>query len=464
MLKIDGLNIKSLPFENLSLLQTIEDFEGVSILEHYIDERKDDIISYLVDFDKTDKRILYAKITKNELLSYLIGINSLKQLLESISSDYLFLVDYNRDNEFKTATLISKYRIPTKYFPSDDSFYEEDLNDFYSEYLKEQYYYYRLKENAFIVTVKPKNDIHGQTVGAREAAIVLNNTTNSVEGYIRAKSFNVLKNDFGNADKINRRITTTKNFLSPRIAQVAFGSFEVWLAIDTLQFHGQDKYDSVIREGLIDGYKKDVLDVDFTSEEDAKIITEKFSEDERKMIFEPIWKLVESDRFYISISDPKKTIKRNTEGVKSSNTFWKKLLPPPTEEELQKEEERKNKIVSIIISLKDGENVSQLTKKELRDNLLFTEEIAETIYEIKSPIIVEDHIISLKKSIPCTLTIDENNHLQLFNDKFGIHSEGEDFKIVVSDIKNQVYQLISQLKELEKIDYPKYQEIKSYLE
>ena len=464
MLKINGLNIKELPFEGLEVLQEIISFEGVPILVHYKDIWNDDIVSYLVDFDKTGYRRLYAKISKEELFNYLIGIKSLKALFSEIISDFLFLVDFDPEETLLSCILISKYLNPENYFPIENSFFKDGLNNFYLEYLRQVYYYYRLKENSFIINVKPTNEIHGKTVGAKEAAFVLANTTNSVEGYIRAKAFKILKDDFGDASKINRRITTTKNALSPRIADAAFGSFEVWLSIDTLIFHGEDKYDTKIREGLLEGYKQDVLDVDFTSVEDAKIISEKYTEDERKMIFEPILKLVNNNDFTLSISDTKNIIKRNNKSIKSSNLFWDTLLPAPTLEQLVEEQQRKSKIVSIVLNLKEGENISKLNKRDLQSNLLFSQENAEVPYEVESPLVFGERQILLKKPIRCLLKVDENDHLQLYSQSLDLYEEGSDFNKIVESIKKQFVYLVDSIKEIEEKDFLKAEEIRSYLQ
>lgn len=463
MLLLSGLNINKLPFEDLTPLQELLVFEGIPVLIHYVDSRNEDIISYLVDFDEKGKRQLLAKIKKDELLSYLTGNKSLKKLFLEISSDFVFFVDTYTSSRKKSTTLIPKYLIPEKYLPIDDSFHEEGLNDFYLKYLEENYYYYRLKEDSFILSVKPSSGKHGTTVSAKDAAFVLTNATNSVEGYVSVRSFNALKDKFGNVDEIKRKVNATRKFLSPRISEVAFHSFEVWLALDTILLKESDKYATLISEGLIESYKQDVLDVDYTSEQDAKIITEKYTKDERKMIFEPIYKIVEKADFVVSIYDSRNTIKRNNNGLRSSKKFWNTLLPPPTAEELQEEIEKKNKIVTIVLNLKEGENITQLTKKDLQENLLFSRDAAETTFEISAPIEYEEGKIILAKPLQFTLTIYENNDLQLINEELEIHAEGKDFNLMVENVKRQFFNLVKTLNEIEEKDIPKAQTIKGYL-
>ncbi|HWI91208.1 MAG TPA: hypothetical protein VNT20_08025 [Flavisolibacter sp.] len=467
MLKIDGIDIKDLPFEELQIQQEIVEFDGIPVFVHYTDKTNNDIVSYLVDFDANGHRRLFGKINKQELFDYLIGIKSLRTLFSEISSDFIFFVDYDKSENFVSAKLSSKYLIPEKYLPVEESHNDDGLSDFYLDYLKQNYYDYVMKLNSFIVKVESPDQVHGKTVGARETAIVLNHYSTSVEGYIDTKVTNVLRGDFIES-RIKRRASKTKNFLSPRIADARPGnSIELWLAIDTPVFKNAeaDKYDEKIKEGLIDDYKRDVLDVDYTSEEDAKIIAEKYTPEERKKIFEPIYRLLENNDFKISIYDTKNTIQKNKQGLKSNDKFWKTLLPPPSIEELQQEQEKKHRIVTVVLNLEEGQNITKLTKKSLQETLLFTQEGAETVYQIKDSIIVNGKEIVLKKPIKCVLVIDVNNYLQLYNERLGIGSDGhgDKFNEIVESVKTQFFDLVENLKEIEEKDYPRAQEIKQYI-
>jgi hypothetical protein len=93
MLTIDGINISQLPYERLELANELLSFEDMPILEHFISSNKEDIISYLVDYNETTQRKLYAKVSKKELFSYLIGNRSLKDILSGLESDFIFFID-----------------------------------------------------------------------------------------------------------------------------------------------------------------------------------------------------------------------------------------------------------------------------------------------------------------------------------------------------------------------------------
>lgn len=463
MLKVNGYNIGKLPFENLVLISEILSFEDIPILSHYTDEKGHDIISYWVDFDESGNRILYGKVTKGELFNYLVGSISLKNLITNISSEYLFLTDYDIDGKIKSVQFLNKYILPEKYLPKEESYYTEKLSDFYESYLTEFSYLHKLRENSYVLKVEPKDKVHLNTVGAKEAAFILENATNSIEGYIKVKAFNILKNDFGDSSRINKRINKIKERLSPRISESAFGSFEVWLAIDTITFHGEDKYDSELRNTIIESYKQEVLDVDYTSEEEAQIITNKYTIDERKLIFEPLFKIFQSEEYSITINDTKNSIKRKFDKIKIETKFKDIIFPKPTIDELTKEIEKKNRIISLVINLKEGEDITKINKKELFDNLIFKQDLAEAPIDIHSPIITAEGKAILVKPIRCILKVDHSGKLQLSNSELELFEEGTNIQDVIKSIKEQFISLVNNIELIAEIDYPKSIIVNSYL-
>ena len=464
MLEVDAINMgNTLPFKDLEPISELLSFEGVSTLLHFRDDQKSDIIAYWVDFDFNAQRWIYGKIKKKELFDYLTGGKSLRSLLTEISSDFLFLVDYDVEDNITAVRLLNSYSLPAKYLPKDDSHYLEGVSDFYEQYLNEFSYLQKLRENSYIFKVEPPNKAHLDTVGAREAALVLNGATNSIEGYIKVSAFNLLKNEYGDVSRINRRINKVKNRLSPRISQTVYGSFEVWLAIDILTWHGEDKIDIQLRAGIIEGYKKDVLDVNFSDEEDAKIISSKYTLDERRVIYEPLIKLFDNSDFNLSVSDYKQQISRKQGKVVLSPAFKEIVLPKPTLQEIQEEFNKRNIITSFVFNLKEGEDITRLRKQELLNNLVFKENLAESPFDIESPIEIDGRKLDLKKPLRFTLKVDSSGNLQLYNTALEIYGDGSDIQQVTSSVKRQFFALYDRIDDLKGKADPKFDELSSYL-
>jgi len=140
MLDVKGPNIESLPFGKLVLFKEILTFQYDPLLLHYTDEYGNDILSYWVDLDESNVRWMTTKISKKELFSYLTREKSLRQIFMEISSDYLFLVDYDLANEEKiqSVKLINSKSIPDKYLPKEKSYYLLEVPDIYKKYFSKE--------------------------------------------------------------------------------------------------------------------------------------------------------------------------------------------------------------------------------------------------------------------------------------------------------------------------------------
>ncbi|MFN8252633.1 MAG: hypothetical protein U0V75_12215 [Ferruginibacter sp.] len=128
---------------------------------------------------------------------------------------------------------------------------------------------------------------------------------------------------------------------------------------------------------------------------------------------------------------------RSRNNIKVSQKFSQIIIPPKSIEEFEAEENKKNKIIEIIINLKEGEDITKITKKTLSENLLFTKEVAETPYIIHSPIEVGDDSVILKRDINCVLTVNQFGNLQLFNSDLDLYSVGTELPEVIKEIKRQ---------------------------
>lgn len=460
MLNINAAHIDRMPFDGLVLISELMSFENSVILTHLQDQDKNDVLSYWVDYDISGERWLYTKITKRELFDFLLAGMSLYDLLVKIKSDYIFLHDYDLENNAKSIMMLPSKNIPKEYLPKKESYYLDKLPEFYSEYLNEFDYLMKLRATSFSFKISPQDEKHRTTVSAKDAAIALNGFTSSIEGYIKVTAYNLLKNNFGDVNKINKRINKLTNRLTPRIADTAYNSFEFWLAIDVVSFSGEDKFDTELRNTIVDGYKNDVIDVNYNSDAEAVIITEKYTEDERKIIYEPFIKVIENKRFKVSISGNKAGGKKQ---IKTTEKFKDIMFPKPTVEELQEQLERKNIIYQIVVNLKEGDDLTKLTKKDLLDNMLFTSQLAQTPYKFPSPVAANGIEIDLRQSLDCIMVISEQGNLQLFNSDLELFYESNDINEVLQNIKLQFIQLYQEYIENPELADDRFIAIKKYI-
>ena len=313
MLEVNGRNIDGLPFDKLRIVNELLSFQDEPLLLHLSDENNNDIVSYWVDLDDECTRWLLGKVTKEELYLYLSGNKSLRDLFVHISSDYLFLVDYLVDDSItiKSIKLISSKLIVDKYYPKENSFYPLGLSDFYFNYLESNYYLNKLKEKSYIFNLRPTDELHGSTVGSEDAGYFLVGLTKSVKEYIGYEVHNIFKNIIPNPSTLAKFVNKVKERFSPRLPIVQYGSFEVGLAIDTTSINLEYNVDFDWKTQLIDGYKRDVLDVNYSSVAEATLITEKYDADTRKKIYEPFIKIIENPDIKITVKNSNRTVLRD---------------------------------------------------------------------------------------------------------------------------------------------------------
>jgi hypothetical protein len=444
MLDIKGQNIiDGLPIEDLKLVNTILSFEDDPMLNHYQDGKVNDWIGYWVDSSPEGKRWLLGKITKHELYLYLSGARSLKVLFSEISSDYLFLVDYDLNEKITTVRLINSYSIPPTYFPGSNSFFKWGLDDFYSQYLDSFSYIDKLREKAFIITVEPSNRIHEGAVTARDAAFVLSNYAKSIENYVDVTAFNLIVEEkkTGDRAKINKRVKAIKNKFTPVISQTNYKCFEVWLSIDTVILSMETPKEIEWRNNLIENFKNDVLDIDITNQVDAKIIEEKFNKDEREKIFTPIIKVLENEDIFVSVRNYSGTFNKDYGTKRITSEFRDIILPPPTVEELRAKIEAKDKLVTAIVRLKGGKDVSEVRATEIKHGIVFTEETT-TGYPIES-VEIDGKTIHFRKPIRCEMSLSDEGNFVLSHTELELYAENKDLEPASEEIKAQLTSLIS---------------------
>lgn len=462
MLKIEGIDIKKLPFDGLTLKSEFLEFEGMPLLSHYTDVNGNDIIAYWVDFAPNITRWLYAKISKSELFDYLIGKISLKALLENLASEFLFFVDIGETGN-ESYKLLYSNTLPVKYLPKEDSFYLKGLTDIYADYLTTFDYVHKLRENSFIFHVEAPDKPHSPTVGAKEAGQVLLNVTKSIEGYIQFKAYGLLKDTTSDVNRLNRRINGITNRLSPRISQAQFNSFEVWVAIDTLTYDTQDEIDTELKKTIIEGYKNDVLGLNYKNEKDAISVSEKYNEDERRKIFEPLIKIFANENYDVSVSDIKGPIRKDQPIVKASSKFKAILFPAPTIDEALASLLQKTKLVNVVLGIKEGQDYRKLNARSLESAMLFEQEIFETPLELQSPISAHGRSIKIKKPLRCILSITETGDLSLSNKDLNLMVVGNDVKDLSEEIQKQFIGIVDNIQEIAKKDNDIRLELEKYV-
>lgn len=456
--------IKGLPFEGLSKIQDILYSDG-PILSHYTDSFGKEILFYWVDFNDENNCWLVFETNKTALYNYLTGGVSLRKIITELDSEFVYLVNEDSNGSYNDVRMLVARSINENYLPDERSYYTLGLPTFYDSYLVENSYIERLKERSYVFHLEPSDRVHATTVSAKEAGMFLIGITKSIESYIDFTATDRLKNHIPDRNRFNRTINQLKQKVAPRIADVSFGSFEVCIGIDTVTLHTTNNDILEWGKGVIDGFKYDVLDVDFAKEEGAAAVLEKFPDaDSRKKIFDPIIKILENRDLELSVTSYNRSFSRQYSKSRPTDRFKKEIIPPQTIEEYLIEQQKRTQIVTAVFKLPEGGNISDLKKKELLENLLFTQEDTHPVYPLPNPIATDERSEKLKRPLECVLMIDANGQIQMFNTTLGLQAEGDSMSSVVDSIKEQFFELLDQRRANPEYVDEKTQELDSLLE
>lgn len=444
MIEAAGYKIESLPYKDLIKVHDILYVDG-PLLSHFKDEYGNDYLCYWVDYDNRTNRLLILKSTKRDLYNYLSGGISLRNLITQLESSFVFLVDQDV-NEINTSVLmLNAYSLPEEYLPDERSFFTLGLPLFYDHYLKEYSYIEKLREKSYIFKLEPTDKVHDHTISTKEAGSFLIAITKSIDSYIDYTATSKLKDIIIDRSRLNKTINQIKQKASPRVTDSSYSSFNVSLAIDTLVLKSENKIIEDWQSNLIEGFRNDVLDVDYSNQEDALAIVDRFPDPEtRKKIFDPIFKILENKDISLSVRSYNKSFERDYKKSRPGENFKKQVLPKQTIEEIIEEQEQKTRIVTAVFKLPEGGTFSDFRKKELIENLLFTQEGTQPIMPIPSPIIVGDRSINLIQPLECLLMIDPAGNIQLYNTKLDLQAEATNILEAIQSINIQFIKILEE--------------------
>lgn len=425
---INGHTISNLPINGLQKVFDILEYDG-PILSHFKDSKEQNYFFYWVDFDENCNRWLVWKTTKKQIYDYLKGTLSLQDILLSEIKDYVFSVDIDRQLNYSAVYSIDVDSLPNEYIPEESSFFKLAVPEFYKSLIESfelSPYLITLREKALYFKLEPSTQSYLTTVAAFDAGVFLKKIAESFLGFVEEDFFQSFKSEVPDFDKLKKIISRFKEVLSPRIVGLEYSSFKVAISTDQLQQVESDRY-RVWQRSILEKYRYEVVDIDYTSDDSLNNIAEKYSEDARRKIFAPYLDLLNDKNIKIEVTDFKKTFKRQYYSVSKEK---QKIIIP--QRDISSTKTEKKKLYSAVIELTEGQDISKISKKNLQSGLLFSEEVSEANINI-TDIHVDDTITKLKKPL----------YLALTNNNYVYHAENKEFGISVdSESKLTLYDKI----------------------
>lgn len=275
--------------------------------------------------------------------------------------------------------------------------YEQDRNELFYDVGN---YLETLKSNAIFFKIDSEEVMFDRTLEIDNIYDFLKNLNSSYRNYLKIdfqKRFeNVLP-----TKTINKIYKQVLRYTSLRLVDLEFASFSFGVATDQIMGKDQIEHKDVAdwRRDVLSHYKNEVINIDFNSKEEVEALLNKFSDRERKKIFEPLISSINSKDYKVSITNPKFERKKTYSRIPKSTVDV--LFPAVNPED----EEPSFEVMQIIIPVDKSKDSFTIKRKQLEEDLFST----------------------VKRDFPFTVDgIDFHNEYRHFNNPIIVQVEAEE--------------------------------------
>lgn len=343
---------------DLSKFEKVEDiiYFDEPILTHLILNEKDYLL-YLVDTTDNSDIFLLFQIDEDVLFEYLTKNKSLRSIIQD--ANFVNIIEKDFKGDIVNTSIAMPVSLPDEYLPITDSFIEFNPteNSYYYEKINEykhKLYLLDLRKNSFYLKFSTNNKKYGYTIGFRELTkVMLKNVSQSYKNFVEIdfeKKFgNIIPIDSERSSILRKVIDDT----DLRMVDLKYGSFEIGLSVDTLMKTNIDfKEVKEWTDNVGNDFKKIVLDDEIDQNELDELLN-KYTEEERNKIFEPIVKIVDNPDYDLKIRNNKEKKYHNL-GIKKKDVSSKIIT--------------KKKVIQEQVSEKDFELINVTTIRDKNSN------------------------------------------------------------------------------------------------
>lgn len=425
---------------DFSKFKKIEDiiFLDEPILSHL--KRNDKhFLFYLVDTIKDYDIYLLFEVNEESIFQYLTKRISLRKLILD-NQNISYLIEQDFDGKITNIEITQSEFIDENYLPHEDSYleYQPSEKSYYYNFIKEfesKSYLTSLRNKAFYIKFSPNDSKYSDTIGLNELANnLLSNLSSSFRSFLKADFFLEFKEQMTDKTKLSSTFKKLLPDLDFRMVDLKYGSFEVGLAVDSIMKGSIE--DKEIKEWAMDvgyKYKNIVLDEDYDDKIVNKIL-QSYEVEDRKKIFNPIFKITENPNFSLKIKNSNRS-KYSTIRIKDKSVI-KKIIPPTIY--IEDIEDSKEYEIFQVTTVRDKNNSSKTIKLEntlfnLTDKtevVLNNQNFEKYGYKLDFDISIPLNITTKKDSIKLTAQFDEIDFEVVY------HSDkiGDGIKKITSDI------------------------------
>lgn len=397
---------KNINFD-LNQFKKVEDiiYLDEPILTHLIKNNKH-FLMYLVDTLEEKDKYLLLELEEQTIFDYLTKQKTLRQIISS-NQNFIYEIEQDFNGTVISAEITQSSSLPESYLPTEDSYlnYEPSSQSYYYSFIKEfeaQSYLRSLREQAFYIKLSPTNSKYSDTIGFNElVSELLKNISTSFKSFLKADFFESFKERQTDERKLNASFNRLANDLDYRMVDLDFGSFEIGLAVDKVM--KQSIENKEIRDWAIDvgyKYKNIVLDDDY-DEETVSTIISNYSQEDRKKIFDPIFKITESSNFDLKIKNSKSK-EYSKISIKDKSKIER--IVPPKLEILEEQKSKEYEIIQVT-TIKEKDKIRKSIK--LDENTLFESSNAKQVILKKKDFEKFNYTLDFDVEIPLDITTDK---------------------------------------------------------
>lgn len=282
--------------------------------------------------------------------------------------------------------------------------YEVDINEITHDVTN---YFEILKKDAMYFKLQSENLMFQQTLEVNDIWNFLKNLSTSYTNYVKVEFAKNFYPVFGaDNDRIKKSLNKLLDLTRLRVVALEYASFSVGVSADNFMGKNEIEIKEIQewRGQIVKNYKNDVIEVNFDSIEQVDSILQKFNDEERRKIFDPLVSSINNTSdYFITLTDsafsPKKKLKR----IPSQTVDI--LIPSEPIKETPK------KIIGLyqtILPIDESKSAIKLKVREIEENSLFTKKLDEVEAKV-SKLTYRDTEIKLKKDIDCLVRYNESD-------------------------------------------------------
>lgn len=367
------MNIK-IPYKNLTFFSIIDEIE-IPLLSHYIDEKSNNVLRYLINYTESEIQSIIWKAKEVNVYNYLNNKLSLRELILEDDKEFLYIHRGIQITNEDTVEMIPVSDISNDFLPEGNSYYGFGMPQIY-EHLLDKYhsglYVASLNERGVVLKIAPKTKKFGDTVSLSDIADFTTKISGSYGSFVEQEFYKNFKNEILDAkeyEKVKRRVLAKSE---PRVCDAEFGSFEITISNDIINSENLEHNISEWSNEVLKIYADKVLYVDYSNENVIEEMIKNVSPIELKSIYEPFINTIAQNEYTVNVrsigSDKSITFNQNYRKAK------KEVRRVVVESRESFETVSKKKLVHMIVEIDANKEIGELNKSEIKKDLIFSYE------------------------------------------------------------------------------------------